>query len=331
VPREIFPVNPIYNVVTAPIDRQRRNAYVQNWNIQVSRQITGNDVLDIGWVGSKATHLDTSLNNYNNPAPSLLPFDQSRRPYPQYNRIRLIDSGGNAIYHSLQSRYEHRFTKGLSVTAAYTWSHLIDDSAQTVNRGACQCQDPLNRRAERASGLDDIRHRFVTGYVFEIPWGKSLKSATGFLFAGWQLGGIITLQSGSPFNVLQSGDSQNVEFSSWERPNVIAAVSPTLSHRDPALWFNTAAFSRSVGMFGTSPRDPLTGPILHTTDLSVSKTFRLPYAESHQILFRTEFFNSFNSPQFDVPGGTLGTGTFGVVTGVRSDNRQIQFALKYIF
>ena len=84
-------------------------------------------------------------------------------------------------------------------------------------------------------------------------------------------------------------------------------------------------------MFGTSPRDPLTGPILHTTDLSVSKTFRLPYAESHQILFRTEFFNSFNSPQFDVPGGTLGTGTFGVVTGVRSDNRQIQFALKYIF
>ena len=59
--------------------------------------------------------------------------------------------------------------------------------------------------------------------------------------------------------------------------------------------------------------------------------FRMPYAESHQILFRTEFFNSFNSPQFDLPGGTLGTGTFGVVTGTRSDNRQIQFALKYMF
>jgi TonB dependent receptor len=97
VPREIFPVNPIYNVVTAPIDRQRRNAYIQNWNLEVSRQITGNDVLDVGWVGSKATHLDTSLNNYNNPAPGLLPFDQSRRPYPQYNRIRMIDAGGNAF------------------------------------------------------------------------------------------------------------------------------------------------------------------------------------------------------------------------------------------
>jgi hypothetical protein len=65
----------------------------------------------------------------------------------------------------------------------------------------------------------------------------------------------------------------------------------------------------------TSPRDPLTGPTLHTTGLSISKTFGMPYAESHQILFRTEFFNSFNSPQFDLPGGTLGTGTFGVVTG----------------
>jgi hypothetical protein len=184
---------------------------------------------------------------------------------------------------------------------------------------------------ERASGLDDIRHRLAGGYVWEIPWGKSLTSAPGFLLAGWQLGGIITLQSGSPFNVLQSGDSQNVEFSSWERPNVVLGVSPTLSYRDAALWFNTAAYSRSVGMFGTSSRDPLTGPILHTADLSVSKTFGMPYAESHQILFRTEFFNSFNSPQFDVPGGTPGNSTFGVVTGTRSDNRQIQFALKYMF
>src|SRR5439155_18899403 len=122
-----------------------------------------------------------------------------------------------------------------------------------------------------------------------------------------------------------------VEFSSWERPNVVTGVNPVLSHRDPALWFNTSAFSRSVGAFGASPRNPLTGPILHTTDLSVSKAFRIPYAESHQILFRTEFFNSFNSPQFDLPGGTLGNSTFGVVTGTRSDNRQIQFALKYMF
>src|SRR5262249_11126442 len=162
-------------VVTAPIDRKRHNAYVQNWNFEVSRQITGNDVLDIGSVGSKAPPLDTSLNNYNNPPPSLAPLGQSRRSYPPYtrcppialgrspphNRLRLMDGGAHAVYRSLQSRYEHRFTKGLSATVAYTWSHLIDDAAQTVNRGACQCQDARNRAAERNSGLDDIRHRFV--------------------------------------------------------------------------------------------------------------------------------------------------------------------------
>src|SRR5262249_16278856 len=141
VPREIFPENPIFNVVTMPPDRKRRNAAVQNWNFQFSRQITANDALEAGWVGSKGTNVDTSLNNFNNPEPSLIPFSQSRRPYPQFNRIRMVVADGNTIFHSLQTRYEHRFSRGLSVTTAYTWGHLIDDTGQTVNRGGCVCQD----------------------------------------------------------------------------------------------------------------------------------------------------------------------------------------------
>lgn len=332
VPREIFPQNPIFNVVTIPPDRKRRNASVQNWNFQVSRQISNNDVLEVGWVGSKGTHVDTSLNNFNNPRPSLLPFSQSRRPYPQFNRIRMIVADGNTLFHSLQSRYEHRFSRGLSITAAYTWGHLIDDTAQTINRGGCGCQDPLNRgRAERADSIFDVRHRMVAGYVWEIPWAKSLRGAPGLLIGGWQLGGIITLQSGLPFNVTQSGDSQNVEFSSWERPNLVSGQKATIANRDPNLWFNTEAFSRSVGEFGNAPRNPLVGPGIHTLDLSISKAFRMPYAEGHDLLFRTEFFNALNTPQFGAPGGVLGTGTFGRVTSTQVDNRQIQFALKYTF
>ena len=332
VPRELFPQNPIYNVVTLPEDRKRRNAYVQNWNLQLSRQITGNDLIEVGWVGSKGTFLDTSLNNYNNPLPSLLPFDQARRLYPQYNRIRMIVADGNSIYHSLQSRYEHRFSKGLSFTGAYTWSHLTDDTGQSVNRGACQCQDPRNRgRAERADGLEDFRHRLAAGYMWELPWGEGLSGFAGAFLGGWQAGGIINFQSGSPFNIIQSGDTQNVEFSGWSRPDLLPGVQAELSDPDPANWFNTAAFSRSVGRFGTAPRNTLVGPGLNTFDLSLSKTFKMPYATSHELLFRTEFFNAFNTPQFASPGSTLGTGTFGRVTGTRADNRQIQFALKYLF
>ena len=325
VPRELYPQNPIFNVVTLPEDRKRRNAYIQNWNLQISRQITANDALEVGWVGSKGTFVDTSLNNFNNPEPSNIPFTQERRPYPQYGRIRMMVADGNTIFHSLQARFEHRFSHGLSLTSAYTWGHLIDDTAQTINRGGCGCQDPRNRgHAERADSTDDIRHRLVTGYVWEIPWG-------GSVLGGWQLGGLVTLQSGSPFNVTQSGDTQNVEFSGWSRPHLNTSVQAELDNPDPSLWFNPGAFVRSVGEYGTAPRNPLVGPGLTTFDLSLTKSFRMPWYEAHELMFRTEFFNAFNTPQFGQPGATLGTGTFGRVTSTRIDNRQIQMALKYSF
>lgn len=330
VPRELFPANPIFNVVTLPPDRKRRNAYVQNFNLQVSRQVSANDVIEVGWVASKGTFMDTSLNHFNNPAPSNLPFNQARRPYPQFNRIRMMVADGNSVYHSLQTRFERRLSGGLSLTAAYTWSHFIDDTAQTINRGGCGCQDPRNRgKAERADSINDIRHRLVTGYVWELPFGQNLKGAAKFVAGGWQTGGIVTLQSGSPFNIFQSGDTQNVEFASWARPHVIAGRSPKLDNRDPQLWFDPNVFARSVGEFGSSPRNPVVGPGLHVFDLSASKMF--PVREGHNVLFRIELFNGFNTPQFGQPGGTLGTGTFGRVTGTRSDNRQVQLALKYTF
>jgi hypothetical protein len=141
------------------------NGYLQNSTLQVSRELTRNDVLETGWVMAKGTHLDTAVNNYNSPDPA--PGDiQSRRPLPQFARIRLMVTDSNSIFHALQTRYEHRFTRGLSVTASYAWSHMIDDSAQSTNRGACTCQDPRHRGvAERASSIFDVRHRLGTVYV----------------------------------------------------------------------------------------------------------------------------------------------------------------------
>jgi hypothetical protein len=131
--------------------------------------------------------------------------------------------------------------------------------------------------------------------------------------------------------VTQSGDTQNVEFAGWSRPHLNTSVQAELENPDPFLWFNTSAFVRSVGEYGTAPRNPLVGPGLSTFDLSLTKSFRMPRYEGHELMFRTEFFNAFNSPQFGQPGGTLGTGTFGRVTSTRVDNRQIQLALKYSF
>jgi hypothetical protein len=329
VPAALYPTNPIFNVVTVPIDRQRHNAYVQNFNVQVSKQLTQNDVLETGWVGSKGTHVDTSLQNFNQPDPGPGAI-QARRPYPQYARIRMISPDTNTIYHSLQTRYEHRFSHGLSLSTAYTWSHLIDDAAETINAGGCGCQNPRNRgSAERASSVLDQQHRLVIGYVWEIPFAKKLSGASKAALDGWSLGGILTFASGFPFNVTQSGDSQNND-GLWERPN-LTGQSVSVANQTPDLWFNTAAFVRSVQQYGNSPRNPVTGPGTHTWDLSASKSFKMPYHEGHEIMFRSEFFNAFNSPQFSNPGGSLGTGTFGRITSTSLASRQIQMALKYSF
>ena len=329
VPPEIYPTVPIFNVVSIPPDRKRRNAYLQNFNFQISHELTHNDVLEAGWVGSKGTHVDTSLQNFNQPEPG--PGDiQARRPYPGYARIRMIAPDTNTIFHSLQTRYEHRFSKGLSLTGAYTWGHLIDDAAETINAGGCVCQNPRNRgKAERASSVLDQRHRVVIGYVWEVMGGKKPNGAVGWIAGGWSAGGVITLASGFPVNVVQSGDTWN-DDALWPRPNIVTGQKPSIDNPTPTRWFNTDAFARST-TYGTSPRDPIVGPGLHTWDLSLSKATPIPNHEGHQVLFRVEMFNTFNTPQFGNPGTTLGTGTFGRITSTAADNRQIQLALKYSF
>jgi hypothetical protein len=302
---------------------------VQNWNLQVSRQFGKNDVLEVGYVGSKGTHVDTSFRyNWNQPDPG--PGDiQSRRPYPTLSRIRMQSYGSNTIYHSLQTRFEHRLSKQLNLTAAYTYSHLIDDSANTTNDGGCQCQNPRNIKAERASSLFDQRHLLVVGYVWEIPFAKSWKGPAGVLASGWSFQGIVTLASGSPFDIQESSDTQNND-GIYERPS-LTGQKISVANRSPNHWFNTDAFAPSILVYGNSPRNPVVGPGKHTFDLSLGKSFKMPYSENHSLQFRTEFFNAFNTPQFANPDRFLGDGAFGTITSTNLPNRELQFGLKYKF
>jgi hypothetical protein len=333
VPRELYPSQPIYNMVSIEPGRRHFNPYLQNWNLQVSRQLSRNDALEVGYVGTKGTFLDSSQLNFNSPDPG--PGDiQARRPYPGIARIRLLTSDGNSNYHALQTRYEHRFAHGLSLTGAYNWSHMMDDQNDETNGDRSQAQNPRNRgRAEKASSIFDIRQRLVVGYLWDIPFTSRLKGPMQVVLGGWSLGGIVTLQSGSPFRITQSADTQNNDSVGAARPNLVPGQAITIpsSERDPQRWFNTGAFTNSVLVYGTTPRNPLVRPGMNTFDLSLQKTFKMPFREGHELLFRTEFFNAFNKPQFGTPGASLGTGTFGRITGTAADNRQIQFGLRYAF
>ncbi|MDX2181121.1 MAG: TonB-dependent receptor [Bryobacteraceae bacterium] len=330
-PRNLVTSSPFVNVVSVEPDRRHWDGYLQNWNLQVGRELSSSDLVEVSYVGSKGTNLDTSINNWNSPDPGPGAI-QARRPYPQWGRIRMMASDGNSVYHSLQARYERRFAKGLSATAAYTWSHLIDDTGQGTNRGGCVCQNPRARgTAERASSLSDVRQRLVLGWVWELPWKIANNTIGRTALGGWSLGGVATLQSGSPFNVTQSGDTLNNDPGGWTRPNLVGDVQLPDGQQDRALWFNPNGFSRATTTHGTAPRNPLVGPGVNTFDLSASKTFRMPYAEKHQLLFRTEVFNAFNSPQFANPASVFGNPGFATITATSIDQRQIQLALKYIF
>jgi len=341
LPASLYPaIGPVglpgdWNTVTvsanAAPNRFHPDTNVQDWNLQVSRQFHSN-MLEVGYVGSKGTHVDSSMRNWNEAPPG--PGDiQSRRPYPEYANIRREYFYGNTNYNSLQARFEHRFSAGLSYTAAYTWSHLFDDEYNTMNSGGCACQNARDLRPEYASSAFDQRHRLVMGFVWEVPFGKSLSGATALLARGWSLNGIITLTSGSPFDVNESFDSQNNDGlnEGQERPDLVSGVPMTVRNKNASMWFNPAAFTASVYHYGNSPRDPLVGPGRHVADLSVFKTFKMPYSEQHSLQIRAEFFNTFNTPQLNAPDSSLGDPAFGQVTSTAIDNREIQIALKYIF
>ncbi|HMI50912.1 MAG TPA: TonB-dependent receptor [Candidatus Saccharimonadales bacterium] len=317
------------NAVTLPPGGTHPNTYAQNWNLQVSKQFGSRDVFEVGYVGSKGTHVDTSFKNWNQPDPG--PGDiQDRRPYPTLSRIRMQSYGSNTMYHSLQARFEHRLSKQLNLTAAYTYSHLIDDSGNTTNDGGCQCQNPRDITPERASSLFDQRHLLVIGYVWDIPLGREWKGVAGAVASGWSFQGIVTMASGNPFDILESSDTQNND-GLWERPLLVPGQNISVSNKTPDHWFNTDAFAPSIFVYGDSPRNPVVGPGKHTFDLSLGKTFHMPYSENHSLQFRAEFFNAFNTPQFANPDQFLGDGDFGKVTSTSSHNRELQFGLKYRF
>ncbi|MDW8224248.1 MAG: TonB-dependent receptor [Gemmatales bacterium] len=318
---------PPRSVVATPIERQ--NAYNVQWSASIQRQITQSTVFEIAYVGSQASRLDNSRNaNDAPPAPGPV---QPRRRYPLWGPIRWLGADGKSYYHSLQLRGERRFSRGLSYLAAYTWSHNIDQSYGTNESLPFSTNGAQNMdcwACERSSSGFDYRHRFVNSFLWSLPSSSSWNRATKFALAGWSLNGIITLQTGFPFTVTQVGNRQNTGGSP-QRPDYVPGVSPKLANPSPSRWFNTDAFRFADLKFGEVGRNTMRQPGIRTWDVGLFKEF--PVKEAHRFQFRFEAFNLFNTPVFRAPNAVLGTPQFGQITATWQDNRQLQFALKYLF
>jgi hypothetical protein len=306
-----------------------RNTAVQQFNFGVQRELGGHSVLSATVVGSLGRRLTWNENlNLPDPGPGAI---AARRPYatrlPRVTNIQWVETVGNSAYTSLQLNYEKRFGSGLYFLGNWTWAHGLDNAGGDGGANGPIPQDRRNRRADWGNQNSDVRHRVNLAWNWAIPAGQTAGAARHVL-ANWELGAITVLQSGLPFTVTASGSPTNT--GAGTRADVVPGANPKLDDRSVDRWFNVAAFSIPVAFnWGNAGRNTLTGPPIYNFDFTLSKRF--PWTEQRSVLFRTEFFNAFNTPQFTLPASTIGATGVAAISSTARSSRQIQFALKVSF
>lgn len=317
------------------------DSYVAQWSFGVQRQLTQESSLEVSYLGSAGVHL-RRLQVYNS-APPGPGSTNSRRPFTYLNgNVQTMTAPVHSSYDALYVRFQQRLTHGITWLSSYAWGKSIDNGSgvRTTDGDALTPSNNYNLRAERGLSAFDFRHRWTNSFVYELPFGRG-GAFQRLLIGGWQLGGIITLQSGFPNSIFCGpGNWQNNDTTCYADAT---GIDPNLpgDRRGPSNWFNLAAFTNRLGIannraqdvtqyrYGNAGRNVLIGPPLVDVDASVAKNFNL--RESTRLEFRAEFFNAPNHPIFGQPDTSPGSPTYGVIGGTRVDSREIQLALKLVF
>jgi hypothetical protein len=344
------------------VDRNNGSGYSQQWNLTMQKTFGTNWNLEAGYLGSKNTRLGIPDANINQLPPQYLstgsalltrvanPYlgqiapssslggatlaqQQLLRPFPRFTTVALFrDNVGNSNYHALAMKLEKRLSRGLTLSASYTFSKLIDDASsvfsQTIftgpvlnNTGAA---DAFNRHLEKDVSSGDIPRVFSLGWVYTVPRWRPL----GKLLSGWQIAGIVRVQAGDAVAVTQATNLNASLGYAVQRPNRTADPNQ-FANSSPARWFDTSAFSPAPQfVIGNSSRNPVRGPGLQDTSLMLGKTFHL--SERMNVALRAEVFNVSNTPAFNDPNGSFGSAAFGTITAA-GNPRVFEFAAKIHF
>ena len=248
---------------------------------------------------------------------------------PVFSSIFAQDTIANAAYNSLQASLEKRMSHGLQFQVAYTWSKSFDQASSFE-----AILNPLDPRRSRSLSQFDARHRFVLSYVWDLPTPK-YSGFTGKIANGWDLSGIVTVQSGFPIRITSQDDIEEMNSFDFELPGQPNQTGP-FKTQDPrkngGYWFDPALFTNDtvpLGTFGNAKRTICCGPGIGGWDFALHKN--TPVTERQSIEFRAEFFNFLNHTQFLQPDGNITDGSdFGRIKRARAP-RQLQFALKWHF
>jgi hypothetical protein len=344
------PVNRLSDGLTAPvldpnnpsgliraINPEFRPGSAQMMSFNVQRQVTSSLAVEAGFSGTLGRHLAGFRDlNQSRPGTGLA---NPRRPLysiaPNIGRVFYVDSGTNSHSEALLLKATQRLTGGLMFLASYTFGKTIEGQEGTVPGSYPYPMDSQNLKLERAVGSFDRTHRFSGTWSYALPFGRGRKVGSGAprlanaFIGGWQISGIETLATGSPFPIsLSTPVSGSNGFT--ERPNRIGNGALPADQRTPEHWFDISAFAiPALATFGNAGRNILRAPRQATLNVSAMKDFH--FTERVVLQYRAEFFNLFNTPQRGLPNGAIGAPGAGTITSTASDNRQIQMALKLNF
>jgi hypothetical protein len=315
------------------------NERTQQWNASIGRQILG-IALDVGYVGTRALNIPYT-EDLNLLRPSTQPFSAARRPYPRFNAVNYLQTGGSSIYHGLVIQADRRMSRGVWFNINYTLAKALTDVDLRSYATGFQ-QNQYQRYLERGDDPNIRRQQLRFSYVIDIPYGRgrrfgsSLPRPVDFFIGGWQLAGITTMMTGARLSPTYSNADPAGTGQVSGRPDRIGDGNLDSGEMRDLIRSRMPIFDRSAfvlpasnrGFYGNSARYILTGPGNATWNVGVHKNWAL--AEETRMQFRWEMFNAFNRANFNNPTTNIQSGDFGLVTTAGA-GRSMLFGLRLDF
>ncbi len=307
------------------------NQYSLEWFFDVQQQLPGQIVFTASYLGEGMRDLafPQNINAPLTPGPGTL---QNRRPWPFFSSITQYPAGASANYNALTLKGTKRYSNGLEFLVSYTWSHNLDDGNGLLNDNTSSIRNPYNLSLDYGNAAYDLRRSFVASSIYDLPFGAGRRwlrnGPPAWLLGGWQLGGILTLQSGHYFTPTLSVDLTNTGTTNF--PNAIANPNLPSGQRTIQDWFNLSAFALPQSyIYGNAGRGLVEGPPVSNMDLTIGRN--IYFRERYRLVFRAEMFNFTNTPHFALPNATVNSPQEGHITSTVGNPRQIQLALKLAF
>lgn len=318
----------------------RHTGYSEQFNLSVQRELPGNSMVEISYLGNLSRHLPSANMSINQIRPEILgpsASTQRNRPFPQFSNVTLLaPTLGVSAYHGGVLRFEKRFSKGLNILSTYTFSKFIDntsDAGSAVGASGGPYSNYYNRRADRGPSDNDIRHRFTWSSVYELPFGAGRRflaqNPLRYVVGDWVIGSVVNVQSGPAFTVTTQTNTTNAFSSGALRADVLRNPTLASGQRTLGRWFDTDAFRQPAQyQFGNQGVNLLRGDGLTNFDFSILRNFR--FTENRRLQFRAELFNALNNTTFGVPGRVFGAAGFGIVNSSFAA-RRVQLGLRMMF